>query len=169
MLKLYLQQSNIQSLKFNTMWIIMKTEIKDAFIPSDFIMSSIDIANAINMNHDNLYQKIGEYIGYEAIERGYFYPVSFPLGNYIVPMYLLDLDAVIEISETIEEVEDCPDAKRTILQKYFELAYCCKTISQEIYLSIANKIHDDQIRKKEFLNKMWSCVNFSNKTLINNC
>ena len=139
----------------------MKNASNNEFIPSDYIMSSIDMAIAIDADHEEFCIMISDYMKPEVIRQGCAYPATVPFGDSVMHMYLFDMNAVLEICESIGDVDDNPDAGRVILQRFFKLAYRCETILSDIYAYIAKQIQYDQISRNEFLNKIWSCVNNS--------
>lgn len=127
-------------------------------IPSDYIMSSLDIAEALNRDHKEVYELIEEYIGLGTFsDKGYLYPVFVRFKGVPTNVFLLDLEAVLDLAEDISS-DDGSEVGRAILTRYFELARTGKILSSEIYMGVWSKIQLRQMESEAFAKRVMACI-----------
>lgn len=137
-----------------------QTKTTSNFILSDYIMSSHDIAKAINLDHDKMMKRIFEVhrLGGVLIDY-YFRPVLADINNEPIQVYLFDFETVSDLAGYIARKGDnVREMRQKILMRYFELAANPTTISEDLYRSIYRKMTDESERFQRFQERVRNCA-----------
>lgn len=146
----------------NTLRSTMELNKTDSLIPSDYIMSSLDIAMALGWKHDQFIEEIKEYdsdCDCDFSNHNFYESVIVRIEGKPVLIYLFDFNAVRYIAEQIifhpDHPED-PQYRNKILKRFFELA-SDPLVMTAIYDKALRQLVKDNRKRKEFENRLRIC------------
>lgn len=128
-----------------------------AFLPSDYIMSSLDIADAAEMDHEEVLRDLME-LGPGPIGRGGFIAlVEEDDSTSTERQCLLNLQAVLIYVELLDRAFESYKIGKIILSRFFELAANPSTIPMSLYVEMAENLEEDLETMERFIDHLYAC------------
>lgn len=136
------------------------------FIPTDYVMSSIDIAEALGWEHESFLETIREYESDCDEDLGhnhFFHTVAVIYKDQHIAVPLFDFDAVRYIADHIIFHPDDPEDvkyRNAILGRYFELASdpSKAAISTRVYREALLEVVDDSRKRDVYEERLRSSL-----------
>lgn len=127
------------------------------FLPSDYIMSSLDIADALAEDHREVFELIQEVMNERGpLDNGYVYAVNVKIDGIPTSVFLLDLGAVIQLAEYLSD-GDGSDG-RALLKRYFDLARSGKVLSVRVFMEVLLDMYESQTAIDSFIKRIKACI-----------
>jgi hypothetical protein len=132
---------------------------KTTFLPSDYIMSSIDIAEAVGMDHQATQRDLFRFTrNYNTQTDGYVGIISGNDDEDDDEVYMFDIKALMEYADYLDRVYDSQDLGRKILSRFFYLASSPSEFPTVDYYSLWHKKSCEIEEISKFINRLQACT-----------
>ena len=134
----------------------MKETIENKVIPTDYIMTSVELAEEIGRDPVALYKYLQQ-SDYLCGERmGVYYPTMITINGKDTVLYLLDFEAAMELVQ-----DEGVEIREKVFNKFCELAGNNVNLPRGDYLALAGHIYDKSSKEMRFADRLFRCVHGS--------